>query len=1035
MVNYIICIKTLASLIEGEAKLIINGGWIEITEGMHEFIIWGQGGETKCTRRGRRPKNVLPLYEEMVSVFELHSKLNDSAPEKRFGKYKYDAIKKQLLKREIRGIALNDLEAFRMLLNIDRKPIEDIELSQEIKFWIAVAKFTAELIIKHKYLPSLTIDRAHKKVNSKWRWHTSDPEYINKKKALCNNIPTECKAYFSLENEEFIYTNSSKLVSNFMDSMIDSMVRDSSSEINNDKENLKYGISNLGSTWIYSLFSKLPEIPVDTSDQIKMLNEYKKWIEPIKIKKNNFKFRTCFKVIPPTRGEIWTIEYLLQAKDDLSLMLPAKMIFEESMDTITYLNKKFNNPQERLLEDLAVASKVFIPIERSLYDAAPVECKLSMDEAYSFLREAAYFLKEKGFGIIAPAWWKKPSKFSVRLEEKSGSTKGNLKTNNSLVAKSTFNMDTILEYDWKLALDGNEISDSEFEKISNLKVPFIQFRGQWVEVDIYQIKTLAKMKMNKALNGKIPVGELLRLNLSDEEIIPGVSVDNIDNAEAVEHFFQKLFNLDNLEQVDIPRGFSGVLREYQKRGFYWLTFLRSYGIGACLADDMGLGKTVQSICLLLHEREKGLTDKPTLIICPTSVVGNWEKEIVKFAPGLKSAIHHGNTRWSYETFSKEIQKNEVIITTYALIVRDKDLFQKEQWAGIILDEAQNIKNSSSKQTQCIKNLQAEYKVALTGTPVENRLSDLWSIMDFLNKGYLYNWSTFRSEFAVPIERDGDSIKSNKLKKIITPFLLRRLKTDTNIIKDLPDKIETKEYAPLTKEQATLYQAVVNDCLNRIDNSEGIQRRGLIIASLTKFKQICNHPVQFLKDNGEIEGRSGKLASLLEMLEVVVSEGDKSLVFTQFAEMGHILKAEIEKKLGVKTLFLHGGTSRKKREELINSFQDEGNGPMVFILSLKAGGLGLNLTKASHVFHFDRWWNPAVENQATDRAYRIGQVKNVHVHKFICMGTLEEKIDEMLERKQALAESIVSTNENWISDMSNEELRELFIMEKENIIES
>ncbi len=1009
--------------------MILNGGWIETTEGIYRFIFWGQGGETKCTRRGRTPKNSFPLYEEMVLVEELRSKISNSALDIKCGKYKYDVIKKEIVKREIRGITFSNLDSFHRILNIDRALLNGIELSRELKFWIAVAKFTAELIIKHKYLPSLTIDRVNKKVNSRWRWHTRDSEYIDKKKALCRKMPTECKAYFILENEEFKYTNGTKLISDFMDSMIDSMVRWSSSEINQESDYLGESFGKLGSTWIHSLFSELPEIPVDTSDQIKMLNEYKKWIEPLKIKNNNFKFRTCFKVVPPSRGDDWTIEYLLQAKDDLSLMLPAKMIFEESLDTITYLNKKFNNPQERLLEDLAVASKVFIPIERSLYDAVPVECKLSMDEAYSFLRESAYFLKEKGFGIIAPAWWKKPSKLSVKLKDK------NRSTNTNLTTKSTFNMDTILEYDWKLALDGDEISEKEFDRISDLKVPFIQLRGQWVQVDIQQIKTLSKMKMNKGLNGKIPVGELLRLNLSDEEIIPGISIDTIDNQEAVGNFFGKLFNLSSIEQVDIPQGFIGTLREYQKRGFYWLTFLRDHGIGACLADDMGLGKTVQSICLLLYERENKLTDKPTLIICPTSVVGNWQKEIEKFAPGLKTAIHHGNSRWTYETFSQEIHKNEVVITTYALIVRDKNLFQKEQWAGIILDEAQNIKNSASKQTQHIKTLKAEYKVALTGTPVENRLSDLWSIMDFLNSGYLYNWSTFRREFAVPIEREGDPKKSTKLRKIISPFVLRRLKTDANIIKDLPEKIETKEYAPLTKEQATLYQAVVNDCLNKIDSSEGIQRRGLIIASLTKFKQICNHPVQFLKDNGEIEGRSGKLERLLEMLEVVIEEGDRSLVFTQFSEMGHILQSEIEKKLGVKTLFLHGGTSRNKREELINIFQNETLEPMVFVLSLKAGGLGLNLTKANHVFHFDRWWNPAVENQATDRAFRIGQIKNVHVHKFICMGTLEEKIDEMLERKQALAESIVSTNENWISEMSNEELKELFILEHDSIAQS
>lgn len=1004
--------------------MILNGGWIETTQDMHKFILWGHSGETKCIRRGRIPKNAYPLYEEMVSVEEIRSKINNSSIEVKFGKYKYDKAMTELLKREIRGVTFGNLEAFHMLLNIDENKLEKVKLSQELKFWIIVAKFTAELIINHKYLPSLIVNREQREVNSKWRWHTSDSEYTDKKKMLSDNMPIECRSYFSLDNEEFIYINSNKLVSNFIDSMIDSMVRSSCSELSSN--NSEYNANSLGSIWIHSLFSKLPQIPVSTNEQIEMMNQYKKWIEPIRIKKNSFKFRTCFKVIPPLKEEDWTIEYLLQAKDDPSLMLPARMIFEESVDTITFLNKKFNNPQERLLEDLAVASKLFIPIERSLYDAVPVECKLSVEEAYSFLRQSAYYLKEKGFGIIAPAWWKKPSKLSLKLKDK------NINTNNNIAAKSTFNMNTILEYDWKLALDGDEISDKEFEKISNLKIPFIQLRGQWVEVDINQVKKLSKIKIGKSLSNKIPMTELLRLSLGNDEIIPGVTVDSIDNQEAVGNFFQKLFNLNKIEEIDIPVGFKGTLREYQKRGFYWLIFLRNHGIGACLADDMGLGKTVQSICLLLYEREKALTDKPTLIICPTSVVGNWEKEIEKFAPGLKATVHHGNSRWSYETFSTEISKNQVVITTYALMVRDRDLFQKEQWAGIILDEAQNIKNSSSKQTQYIKTLKGEYKLALTGTPVENRLSDLWSIMEFLNKGYLYNWSTFKSEFAVPIERDKDSKKSDKLKKMISPFVLRRLKTDTNIIKDLPDKIETKEYTPLTKEQATLYQAVVKDCLNKIDKSTGITRRGLIIASLTKFKQICNHPALFLKDNGEIEGRSGKLERLTEMLEVILEEGEKSLIFTQFAEMGHILKSELTKKLGVRTLFLHGGTSRKKREELINIFQEDNKEPMIFILSLKAGGVGLNLTKASHVFHFDRWWNPAVENQATDRAFRIGQQKNVQVHKFICMGTIEEKIDEMLERKQALAQSIVSTNENWISEMSNDELRELFILDN-NII--
>jgi hypothetical protein len=325
--------------------LILNGGWIETTEDMHEFILWGHSGETKCTRRGRIPKNGHPLYEQMVSVEEIRSKINISALEMKCGKYKYDEIKKELVKREIRGLTFSNLEAFHVLLNIDEKQLGQTKLSQELKFWIIVAKFSAELIIKHKYLPSLIVHREHKEVNSKWRWHTSDSEYIDKKKILCSSMPIACRAYFSLENEEFVYPNGNKLVSNFIDSMIDSMVRSSCSEMRKKDNNLEYNPSTLGSTWINSLFSKSPQIPVDISTQIEMMNQYKKWIEPIRIKKNNFKFRTCFKVIPPLKEEDWTIEYLLQAKDDPSLMLPAKMIFEESVDTITYLNKKFNNPQ------------------------------------------------------------------------------------------------------------------------------------------------------------------------------------------------------------------------------------------------------------------------------------------------------------------------------------------------------------------------------------------------------------------------------------------------------------------------------------------------------------------------------------------------------------------------------------------------------------------------------------------------------------------------------------------------------------------
>jgi SNF2 family DNA or RNA helicase len=355
------------------------------------------------------------------------------------------------------------------------------------------------------------------------------------------------------------------------------------------------------------------------------------------------------------------------------------------------------------------------------------------------------------------------------------------------------------------------------------------------------------------------------------------------------------------------------------------------------------------------------------------------------------------------------------------------------WAGIVLDEAQNIKNTSSKQTQAVKRIRAGYRIALTGTPIENRLSELWSIMDFLNPKYLGSAKYFKKEYAIPIEKDKDVKKGKKLQSIIAPFVLRRLKIDPNIIKDLPEKIETKVYCNLTREQATLYEAVVQDMLERIEESEGIERKGMVLAALSKLKQICNHPAQFIKDDIFSKERSGKLERLFGILEEILAGDERVLIFTQFAEMGKILQETIQKEFRKDSFFLYGGVARKTREEMVSSFQQDPKAPHIFILSLKAGGVGLNLTRANHVVHFDRWWNPAVENQATDRAFRIGQKKNVQVHKFICSGTVEERIDSMLEDKRELAESIVGSGEEWLTEMTNKELKELMKLSYQDIV--
>ena len=489
-----------------------------------------------------------------------------------------------------------------------------------------------------------------------------------------------------------------------------------------------------------------------------------------------------------------------------------------------------------------------------------------------------------------------------------------------------------------------------------------------------------------------------------------------------------LESLQQPEQITLLSTLDGLraqLRPYQQRGYSWMAFLRRYGLGACLADDMGLGKTLEAIALLLSTR----TDAQhwALVVCPTSVVGNWRHELHRFAPELKVLTHQGAERASGATFEDTLAGVNVVLTSYPLLARDREILEAVEWSTVMLDEAQNIKNSATKQAQAARALHADHHIALTGTPVENHLSELWSIFHFLNPDYLGSEKSFRRRFAIPIEKLDDADAAKHLKRVTAPFILRRLKSDPTVISDLPEKLEMKVYTTLTTEQSTLYEAVVKEVIERIKGAEAegddMSRRGLVLSLLMQSKQICHHPAQYLKDGDPLDGRSGKLARLTEMLEEVYAVGDGALVFTQFAEMGEMLRTHLRDVFYDEPLWLHGGTKVKEREDMIRRFQAE-HGPTVFILSLKAGGVGLNLTRANHVFHFDRWWNPAVENQATDHAFRIGQTRSVQVHKFVCSGTLEEKIDAMIESKKALAARIVGADESWLTGLNTTDLRDV-----------
>jgi len=585
----------------------------------------------------------------------------------------------------------------------------------------------------------------------------------------------------------------------------------------------------------------------------------------------------------------------------------------------------------------------------------------------------------------------------------------------------------IVRFDWEVALGDATMTREELEALARLKAPLVKVRGQWVEVNAEDIRQAVEFWRKKS-SGTSTVGHVIQMALGATERVRGFDFKGVRATGWVGTLLDQLEGRVAFTELPAPRQFTGTLRPYQVRGYSWLAFLRAWGLGACLADDMGLGKTIQALALIQRDWEAN-GKRPVLLVCPTSVVNNWQKEAARFTPDLPVMVHHGVGRKKGAAFRSDAEKQAIVISTYALLHRDLEHLQGIAWAGVILDEAQNIKNPETKQAKAARSLTADYRATLTGTPVENNVGDLWSIIEFLNPGLLGTQAEFKRTFFVPIQAEQDPDAAARLKRITGPFILRRLKLDKSIIADLPEKMEMKVFCTLTKEQASLYAAVVREAEKTLDAAEGIQRKGTILATLSKLKQVCNHPAQFLGDNSSLPGRSGKLQRLTEMLEEILEVGERALVFSQFAEMGRILQQHLQEIFGREALLLHGGVPKGQRDRMVERFQGEEAAPPVFILSLKAGGTGLNLTRANHVFHFDRWWNPAVENQATDRAFRIGQTRNVQVHKYVCAGTLEEKIDEMIERKKEVAETVVGAGEGWLTELSNRELKEIFALRR------
>ena len=604
---------------------------------------------------------------------------------------------------------------------------------------------------------------------------------------------------------------------------------------------------------------------------------------------------------------------------------------------------------------------------------------------------------------------------------------------------------------WSVDVAGEAVDEAVLERAAATGASLIHAGGRWIRVDRAAARrALTNLRDHRAKHAKVDAATLLRLaaELADAELDaldrldaddgsvarrPGLhAVDDVDDdagSSSGGWLADLLAGLpdDRLAEGEVPAGFAGTLRPYQLRGLGWLQFLARLGFGGCLADDMGLGKTPTTLAHLAGR------PGPHLVLCPLSVVRNWQAEAARFAPLARVIVHHGTVRDRGDALAHRIASADIVITTYGLAVRDLADLGPTRWTTVVLDEAQAVKNAHTHAARMVRKLHAEQKVALTGTPVENRLGELWAILDVVNPGLLGTERVFHGRWTVPIERHADEKAAAHLRRLTGPFVLRRTKADRSLVPDLPDKVEQIAWASLTREQAAMYQAVVDHLLQEAEAAEGMKRRGLVLAALTRLKQICNHPAQAAGDGSKLAGRSGKLARFDELVADLVDAEERALVFTQYREMGLLLQRHISDHFGLAVPFLHGGVPKSRRDRMVDDFQ-AGVGAPVLLVSLKAGGTGLNLTSASRVIHYDRWWNPAVEDQATDRAWRIGQHRAVFVHKLVCQGTVEERISELIDDKRRLAGMVIGAGagEGWVSELSTSELRDLVTLGREAV---
>ncbi len=1035
---------------------------------------------------GAKEKHLDLLLPHRVGISESSNAVHAPVPSSRLagllGRTSSDEDTLTLELTRVPTVTLTPKAALALLLQlreVEGDHNDHFVTSHAMHWWLALAQFALDCVIDQRVIPTV-LQRRDGTYSAQWRPWLNDADANTQLADLLASMPAAARSLDGSSDQAW------PIVDGFLSAVVDAIIRSALVEAEFEESIADFDTAtDPHAAWLSGLLGKSDAIKIGRRATFDVLRDTRGWLGVLDEARSSKGLRLHLEVREPDldpsedgTDALWRVCFGLVDPEAPENVIDAQSLFERAGGKRgSAQSARTEELSEMLLKELARASRIWPELEEALQEESPSGLELDTRAIYQFMRDLRPILLEAGFFVEVPEWWgESASRINANLLIDSPEHPPTMLDGAGSQANGSqglgLGLQSLVGYRWQVALGTQIVSIEMLEKLSQRGAPLARVGGRWVDLRPEDIDSALKFLRGHP-GGQMSLVEALRMAHGIDGPPEALPVSGVQATGWVRQLLSGNDPSESFQLAGPPEAFRGTLRPYQLSGLSWLAFLDRLGLGACLADDMGLGKTIQLIALLQHERAQpgGGSPGPSLLVTPMSVLGNWKRELTRFAPELTVHIHHGLDRPAGERFCEVAQAHDVVLTTYAIVVRDQKAMQSVPWRRVVLDEAQYIKNPPTKQTAAIRSLTTRSRVALTGTPVENRLAELWSIIEFCCPGYLGTNQDFRRRFAAPIERNRDRDVAEKLRALVRPFILRRLKTDATVISDLPPLVESRQHITLSAEQIRLYDQVVAEMLGKVDATEGIRRRGLVLSALVKLKQICNHPAHYLGEaSGELgqqpksvqkdstaaaielvpddeaesgdvislapsalaPGRSGKTQRLMEMLEEVVAAGDCALIFTQYRQMGHLLVGMIRQAFDVEPLFLHGGTPQSKRDALVERFQKSDGTTPIFVLSLKAGGVGLNLTAANHVFHFDRWWNPAVENQATDRAFRIGQTRTVNVHKYICTGSLEERIDQMIEQKTELATNIIGAGDAWLTELSTGQLRDLLTLRRSGL---